>query len=437
MKLVCIPIITLLIVATGCSENELVLTDDDDASDDDDTSDDDDDTGDDDDSGVPPGELMVTPPSAGIGPLALGCSGEVPITVANVGDGPLVVAALSFDGGEELTVDSPPLPASLVAGASIEVTIRYVPTDEVMDLAELVVISSEGSATVPITGGTQPAVVAVDEWIQTGNRTVDVLWMIDSSCSMAFEQQALGANFGTFLEIVDGLGLDYRIGVVTSDMDDDGELQGDVPYVTNSTPDADEVFEDNALVGQLGSGSERGLDSIREALIEGAAGSFLREDAQLRVVSVSDEDDQSLLQPTVAHFVAELQALKSNPDHVILSDITGGENGCVSDNANADSAERYLEATALTAGISTSICDTNWIETLTDLAVLADSYADTFGMTLPAVGSSIEVQVGGVPVSTGWSFDDDLNAVVFLPSQVPADGSVVRVDYVVAQPCED
>ncbi|MCP4870069.1 MAG: hypothetical protein GY898_15275 [Proteobacteria bacterium] len=359
------------------------------------------------------------------------------LTVANIGDAPLVVVSLAFDASPELTLDTPPLPASLVAGASLEITVHYTPTDELVDEADLVIVSSEGEAVVPITGGTQPTTVGFDEFLQSGNRTVDILWMVDSSCSMAYEQQALGANFGTFLGIVDGLGLDYRIGVVTADMDDDGELQGDVPFVTNTTPEAHDTFEDNVLVGQLGSGSERGLDSIREALVEGAAGSFLRDDAQLRLISVSDEDDQSLLQPTVAHFVAELQALKPNPAHVVYSDITGGEDGCVSDNANADSAERYLEATALSGGISTSICDTNWIDTLTDLAVLADSYADTFELSQDAVGSTVAVQINSAPVVTGWGFDEELNAVVFAPDAVPADGSLLRVDYVIAQPCED
>src|SRR5690606_32353854 len=48
---------------------------------------------------------------------------------------------------------------------------------------------------------------------------VDVLWVVDDSGSMYDEQVALSSNFPDFFEFFDGSGLDYHIGVVSTDMD--------------------------------------------------------------------------------------------------------------------------------------------------------------------------------------------------------------------------
>ncbi len=432
-------------VLGACSDHEILAVGDDPAPDDDAPApgDDDDEPGDDDDA-LPDDDddrvplLAVHPASFAFAERPVGCTSELPITLSNAGDGLLTVSELHYasDGDDLHLLDAPSLPLQIDPGGSAEVIVGFTPSDDLDDEGVLTVVSDGGDGTSTHTGSAAPPVAAADEYLQAGNRSVDVLWMVDSSCSMAFEQEALGQNFGAFLDVVDSLELDYRIGVVTADLDDDGELQGDVPWVTPSTSDAEDVFADNVLVGQLGSGSEQGFDSVRRALIDGHAGGFLRDEAQLRVISVSDEDDQSVALADVAAYVAELQALKVSPAHVVHSDISGQLAGCVSSTANADAAPRYVEATEETRGLSTSICAAGWVQTLTDLAWLADSYADTFELSQPAHAASVEAFVDGVPVS-GFGFDEALDAVVFDPAAVPPDGSLVRFEYAVVQPCAD
>ncbi len=64
------------------------------------------------------------------------------------------------------------------------------------------------------------------------NKKVDVLLVIDNSGSMGEEQANLAANFGPFIEQLEGAGVDYRIGITTTDLGgyqcgsgDDGQLQ--------------------------------------------------------------------------------------------------------------------------------------------------------------------------------------------------------------------
>ena len=57
--------------------------------------------------------------------------------------------------------------------------------------------------------------------------SVDVLWVIDNSCSMTEEQQALTDNFNKFVQYFVGSGLDYHIGVVSTNWDNEsGDHRG-------------------------------------------------------------------------------------------------------------------------------------------------------------------------------------------------------------------
>jgi hypothetical protein len=58
---------------------------------------------------------------------------------------------------------------------------------------------------------------------------VDILFVVDNSGSMADEQENLARNFNTFIsELTSGKGNDYRIGIVTTDLDSNDAAHGQV-----------------------------------------------------------------------------------------------------------------------------------------------------------------------------------------------------------------
>ena len=63
--------------------------------------------------------------------------------------------------------------------------------------------------------------VQVDYYTQSPDQKSDVLFVVDSSGSMAEEQQKLTTNFPYFFEYLVTQGVDYHIGVVSTDMDDE------------------------------------------------------------------------------------------------------------------------------------------------------------------------------------------------------------------------
>lgn len=173
------------------------------------------------------------------------------------------------------------------------------------------------------------------------NRKLDLLFVVDNSPSMLGKQHALTQSFPRMIEIlerVDGGLPDLHIGVITSDMGtlgsaspapgppagtpgsggctgsgDDGRLQGASPALTQSfisdiagpggarvrnyTGELRDVFAQIAQVGQGGCGFEQHLAAMRRALVQPANTGFLREDANLAVVIIADEDDCSVLDP--------------------------------------------------------------------------------------------------------------------------------------------
>ena len=169
-----------------------------------------------------------------------------------------------------------------------------------------------------------------------GNRDVDILFVIDNSGSMGAEQQALVDKFGSFitqLEALEGGLPNVQIGVISTDVGvggvsivgcegngDDGVLQAGVQaagcsgpqgarYIQNfATENATrqinypanqtlkETFSCIARVGVHGCGFEQPLESMRRAL-DGSRQQnlgFLREDALLAIIFVTDEDDCSV-----------------------------------------------------------------------------------------------------------------------------------------------
>jgi len=59
--------------------------------------------------------------------------------------------------------------------------------------------------------------VKTDRIVQVTVPSVDVLWVIDNSCSMEEEQSSLTGNFSKFMNYFTNSGLDYHVGVVSAE----------------------------------------------------------------------------------------------------------------------------------------------------------------------------------------------------------------------------
>ncbi len=177
-----------------------------------------------------------------------------------------------------------------------------------------------------------------------GSNKVDILFVIDDSRSMAQEQAFLTGNFQDFLQGIVDANADFHIAVITTDARDPNDAgafrSGPGPseaaddFCVGPPPSLEDCnvgdsvlrfddyvgddgllditglardFECVATVGNCGHFIEAGLDTLKRSLSPDRAqtSDFIRDDASLAVIIVSDEDDCS---------VGEGRALQSDRD---------------------------------------------------------------------------------------------------------------------------
>ena len=299
-------------------------------------------------------------------------------------------------------------------------------------------------ADVEVFGANNPqsieAPINSDRIVQTTAAEVDVLFVIDNSGSMGDNQAKLAENFPEFMREFDGSGLDYHIGVITTDMDFAPykgklqEIEGRL-WIDDTFGDPVGAFSQLALVGDQGSGDERGREACYTALVELGnthnAG-FIRDDAGLHITVVSDENDSSKGIPvTKEEFADYLNDLRDEPELVSFNSIVNLVGGGLIDGPPGTA---YLDITDEVGGLKRDIKKDTWSDMLGELGLQAIGLkAEYFLSQLPVV-DSIEVQVieNGVTrvydQGTEWTYSEDRNSVTFV-DYVPPELAEVVVNY--------
>lgn len=264
---------------------------------------------------------------------------------------------------------------------------------------------------------------------------IDILWIIDNSGTMSEEQDQLVDNFRTFTEVLYSTSVEFHIGVTTTDVEEEaGALVGEV--LTRETEDLEDLFVEQAAQGTMGSRDEMPLEAVRLATTTarqtGYNADFFRDDAELEVIILSDEDDQS--PDPVETYLDEL--VDSHPDTGFdISAIAGGEPaGCNSVYGSAEAGSRIIAAVEGSSGEFASICEADYEPVMAKLALASTGMTDTFELSALPDLESMEVYVDGVLMhmrpQDGWRYDASDNAVVFDGLAIPRPGQVVEVQYI-------
>lgn len=245
---------------------------------------------------------------------------------------------------------------------------------------------------------------------------VDVLYIIDNSPSMYEEQQTLIANFGNFVAdmqtSLDGVD-SYLIGVITTDDYQDGGWIDDGANTVNAqAPECQHLgglvvqaqsgmckpfadgnnfitenddlatkFECIANVGEDGDSDEYVGDALITLLAEGQQNTgcnanFIRNDAMLIIVILTDENDSSNSNEN-QWFQAVVDAKGSEENVVVLSLIwDAGNNNCTNAFSETDGYQIEAFTEMFTNHAVGNICD--------------DSYAGFFSSAIPTIESACE-----------------------------------------------
>ncbi|QRK08015.1 choice-of-anchor D domain-containing protein [Archangium violaceum] len=412
------------------------------------------------------GCFSVQPTHLDFGTMRLTCGPrEREVIVYNKCPGPTELRNLSLEGdASDFKVAHPfVFPAVLAANSEVRVKVTYAPQSDGVDAAALRFDLGPGAPyTVSMVGEGVLKNEQTDQFIQQSQAKVDVLFVVDNSGSMMDEQQDLGSNFSAFLTHAAAAGVDYHIAVTTTGLErssggwsvcpggaEGGEngrffpVDGSSPRIISpTTPAADVVFARNTSVGVC-HWNEQGLEAMYRALadplvynmddprspqpMDGNAG-FLRDDAKLAIIAVTDEEDFSP-QP-VSFYESFLLGLKGQDRSKVLFSAIAGPSDLSSCPRASSFGSRYIQLAQNTGGVVESICTANWAASLERISENAFGPNRSFPLSdKPSDVSRIVVRVDGAEVTSGWTYDPATNTVIFDADAAPAPGATVEITY--------
>lgn len=298
-----------------------------------------------------------------------------------------------------------------------------------------------------------------DNTLSVAGGKVDILIVDDNSASMSFEQKALANRFAGFINQLDSKSVDYRIAIVTTDIHEPGDgndpspangngalqngalipFAAGVSYLTPSVANRAALFNstivrpetqvcENFIAQTIASGGlaatntsyysqqyklkcpsgdERGVYAAN-LVVKNNPNSFVRPEAHLAIIFLSDEDERSQLygssgyslstndQPTT--LIQNIQASvsgKSTSIHAIV--VKAGDNACLTQQNNQILGNPQVPATqGFVRGSFGTVYQTF---TNQGWGKLADICAADYTTQLGEINTSIQAQISRVPMS--------------------------------------
>jgi hypothetical protein len=329
------------------------------------------------------------------------------------------------------------------------------------------------------------------------NDKIDILFVVDNSGSMANEQANLASSFGSFIEKFSEKDLKFQVGVISTDVFNNanywaatGGYSASSPYknlpnggpgtllskigndriITPDSVDFISQFQENVQLGTGASGAEAGIFSVIKffnptLFAEGGwnAG-FIRDEAFLAVIFVSDEDESWGISGTpgisstafirtltggqkesrLAEFRQALMTAKNNDlDKIRVDSIvatTVAECPTVGYTAGfPGTGEVYKEAVEIfEKGNVSNICQ-DFSSDLESIGQGLVTLLAKFKLVQKPQGQ-IEVRVDGVVVPrdpvNGWEYLPETQEVEFRGTAIPNANSKITVKYVPGAPLE-
>lgn len=304
----------------------------------------------------------------------------------------------------------------------------------------------------------------LDIFYQDPPSAVDIMLVVDNSCSMDPYQEKLSENFQQFISFFSEANVDYHIGILTTTVADaepvpeNGCTQSDVDaipkgghlvggtYIDGGTDDAESQFADLVQLGICGSAYEMGLQSAYLAVTDHNAvqanGDFLRDDASLSIIFVANEDDYSPLGDN--DYINAYRDVKGQRDRDVFNAsalVVESLDDCSlrERNSGASEGDRYLDVAKQTNGVRADICADDFDPIVTDLSLNTSRLADTFYLTETPAPATLTVNVDDVDVPCddgSWTYDmvedadgNEVPAIIFDRDQLPPVNAKITIRY--------
>lgn len=262
----------------------------------------------------------------------------------------------------------------------------------------------------------------VDSFVQPNSiNGIDILWVIDRSGSMVNEAGQIVTGIETMMAALPES--DWRLVMlnISSSYAVNNQLFPLIP--------GDGLTEAWAMYNSLGgSNKEEGFNAVYAYIADNSySQTWMRQDASLLIVFVSDEDEQSTNRyPTVSSFTSWMSGIRT--DFHITSIVHYEVPISMCNVSSVAVGDRYLEAVDLTGGTKIDICTDDWAAGITEALDQIEPY-EYYDLTKPVrYPQYLQIFYDGRPAHPDeWRFDAAQNRVYF--NTLPSGGVLVEIAY--------
>jgi len=247
---------------------------------------------------------------------------------------------------------------------------------------------------------------------------IDILWIIDRSCSMSNDDPKLIVGVEAMINNLPTN--NWRLSMIPMDVDYAVTWE-EFPLVPgDDVDDAQDMLDDLPFNT---SGVEQGFDTVESYLLDNEyADTWMRQGAGLLVVFVSDEDDQSMLDWD--DFVYWLEDERNT---VFVASIINIDTSKYCTAPTTTIGENYEEATNYFNGVIIDICSDDWSQGVKDAAIEVNLIEVVELSKIPEE-DSIKTFVDGQEYFDWYYYSPD-NTVRF--TTTPDYGTLVEIVYTV------
>mgnify|MGYP003117741267 CR=1 FL=1 len=272
---------------------------------------------------------------------------------------------------------------------------------------------------------------AADVWVEhfiqpTTANGVDILWVIDPSGSMYDDMPNILAGIDAMMNALPPLG--WRLAIIPADYRF-SETVSEFPLLPGDTPDMAEGMYNSVIYGAY----EAGFDAAYGYLNNNSyAQTWLRPDAAMLIVFVSDEEEQSHAYfNSTGQFTSWYSTYR---DNVFLASIVHLDpTVSLCNYTSANTGSEYITATNHFGGQVIDICSEDWSAGVLDASNQVTPYEYWDLAKTPLYDDRIYVFIDGLPIPefdgtiANWHYEPTENRVYF--DKIPEARSLVEIAY--------
>lgn len=250
----------------------------------------------------------------------------------------------------------------------------------------------------------------------------DILFVVDNSGSMQPHQAKMAQNIPMLAQIIADRGVTTHAAVLSTDMDGTysaGPDQGQFRQILRSS-EADFKYKlaDAVMLGTFGSPNEKHFEAVKTALtsplLEGQNAGFIRPNAHLTIIVLTDAEDQSAITgPELKLFLNDFKGAGRVSIFAFMS--PSFDTNCDKDDRNPIKLEAFVTDMG---GEVFNICQSDWRAPMISIGEkMVKEILRTIQLPTEPVMSTIEVRYGsktltGGDLRRGWVYDQSNQSII-------------------------